>query len=204
MKKNQSLFHVFFPYILGGAIGLFFWSFIELFSAALKGSNVKIIVAVISAFSALTTGIVLALINHSKTKSRELVVQEKIREREIEEAHRAKKVEIYNDFLKLVSSFFQGQNKNNNKQMPKPQKILDEFEKFQNGILLWGGPKVIIAFLNFRRVFEDNSEDMFRAVDALYKSLREDIGLSNHGLDNYETIQLYLSNPNEIDKLIKT
>ncbi|WP_394213683.1 hypothetical protein [Enterovibrio calviensis] len=189
------------PYLIGCSLGLFFWSIMELFFASLKGADVKIVVAVISAFSALTTGVVLALLNHAKAKDREILVQEKIRDREIEEAHRAKKVEIYNDFLKLVSSFFQGQNQDNNKQMPKPQKVLDEFEKFQNGILLWGGPNVIIAYLNFRRVFQDNPSDMFKAVDGLYKSLREDIGLSNDGLDNYETIQLYLSDPREIDSL---
>ncbi|WP_080992210.1 hypothetical protein [Vibrio campbellii] len=204
MDNKKSAFDRVVPYLIGIALGLFFWSIMELFFAALKGIDVKIVVAVISAFSALTTGIVLALLNHAKAKNREILIQEKIRQREIEEAHRAKKVEIYNDFLKLVSSFFQGQNKDNNKPMPKPQKVLDEFEKFQNGILLWGGPKVIIAFLNFRRVFENSPSEMFKAVDGLYKSLREDIGLSNEGLDNYETIQLYLSNPREIDTLIET
>ncbi|HBK7260978.1 TPA: hypothetical protein LNF46_003458 [Vibrio cholerae] len=204
MNSGKSLFSKVTPYMIGGALGLFFWSVMELFFATLKGADVKIIVAVISAFSALTTAVVLALLNHAKAKHREILIQEKIREREIEDAHRAKKVEIYNDFLKLVSSFFQGQNVENKKPMPKPQKVLDEFEKFQNGILLWGGPNVIIAFLNFRRVFEENPSDMFKAVDNLYKSLREDIGLSNKGLDHYETIQLYLSDPREIDTLIET
>ncbi|MEG7567380.1 hypothetical protein [Vibrio cholerae] len=214
------------PYLAGILIGILLWSLAELFFNSLRNADLKIIVAIIAAFGSLTTGLVIAIFTHSSQKSRELLaqkrmserelrVQEKIserelilqkhvREREIEEAHRQKKVEIYNDFLKLVSAFMQGTNANNKKKMPNPQKILDEFEKFQNGILLWGGPQVIQAFLDYRKNSgeEQDSLTIFRHVDALYKALREDIGLSNSGLENLELVQMYLSDPTEIDTLL--
>ncbi|PKF76463.1 hypothetical protein CW749_26900 [Vibrio sp. vnigr-6D03] len=214
------------PYLAGILIGILLWSLAELFFNSLRNADLKIIVAIIAAFGSLTTGLIIAIFTHSSQKSRELLaqkrmserelrVQEKIserelilqrhvREREIEEAHRQKKVEIYNDFLKLVSAFMQGTNASNKKKMPNQQKILDEFEKFQNGILLWGGPKVIQAFLDYRKNSgeEQDSLTIFRHVDALYKSLREDIGLSNSGLENLELVQMYLSDPTEIDTLL--
>ena len=137
-------------------------------------------------------------------RSRELEIQEKIREREIDESHRQNKVEIYNGFLKLVSAFMQGENSNNKKKTPTSKQSQVEIEKFQNGIMLWGGPKVIAAFLNYRKESLKTTKEMFTSIDNLYKCLREDIGLSNEGLDNFEMIQMYLSNPNEIEELFKT
>jgi hypothetical protein len=98
----------------------------------------------------------------------------------------------------------QGTNANNKKKMPNQQKMFDEFEKFQNGILLWGGPEVIQAFLNYRKNSGKGQDSLttFRHVDALYKALREDIGLNNSGLENLELVQMYLSDPTEIDGLL--
>ena len=188
----------------------------EIFIVAMTDADVKIIAAVIAAFGSLTTGTIVAIISHSRTKSREIAVQEKIserellvqqqiRQREIEESHRQKKVEIYNDFIKLVSSFMQADNPDNKKGAMPKQKVLNEVEKFNNGILLWGGPRVMSSYLDYRKVVgEENPTAMFKAVDVLYKEIRQDIGLSNEGLDNLETIQMYLSDPDEISELIET
>jgi hypothetical protein len=203
------------PYFIGGVLGFFLWSFLEIFFASLKNTDTKIIVALASAVGTLISGVIVALINHSRIKNRELLVQEKIserelevqqalREREIDESHRQKKIEIYNDFLKLISSFMQGANDKNKKKTPGQQKVLEEFERFQNGILLWGGPKVISSYLNYRKKKEVGTAEMFISVDQLFRSLREDIGLSNEGLDSLETIQLYLKDPSEIHELTKT
>lgn len=203
------------PYFIGGVLGFFLWSFLEIFFASLKNTDTKIIVALASAVGTLISGVIVALINHSRIKNRELLVQEKIserelevqqaiREREIDESHRQKKIEIYNDFLKLISSFMQGANDKNKKKTPGQQKVLEEFERFQNGILLWGGPKVISSYLNYRKKKEVGTTEMFISVDQLFRSLREDIGLSNEGLDSLETIQLYLKDPSEIHELTKT
>ena len=201
------------PYFIGIIVGVFLWSLFELFFDSLKNADVKIVVAVVSIFGTITTGIIVAIINHSRIKERELVIQEKIserelevqkkiREREIDESHRQKKVEIYNGFIELISSYMQGGNSENKKKTPSKQKTLDETEKFTNGILLWGGPEVISAYLNYRVENEYGTERMFRAIDRLLRALRSDIGLSNVGLDNYETIQVYLKDPNEISDLV--
>ena len=203
-----------FPYFMGIIIGVFLWSLLELFFDSLNHADVKIVVAVVSIFGTITTGVVVAIINHSRIKERELVIQEKIserelevqkkiREREIDESHRQKKVEVYNGFIQLISSYVQGSNSENKKKTPNKQKTLDETEKFTNGILLWGGPEVISAYLNYRVESEHGTERMLISIDRLLRALRSDIGLSNMGLDNHETIQVYLKDPNEINELIK-
>jgi hypothetical protein len=215
ISKIKEILLWLIPYLIGGVLGLFSWSILELIFSSLKNSDIRIIVAVIAAFGTFITGVIVALVNHSRIKDREFLVQEKIsereievqkaiREREIDESHRQKKVEIYNDFLKLVSSYIQGANEDNRNKLPKQQKIIDETEKFQNGILLWGGPKVIASYLNYRKQAEVGTSEMFISIDQFYRALREDIGLSNEGLENLETIQLYLKDPNEVKELVKT
>lgn len=192
------------PLVLGIFLGIFLWAILELLFNSLESSDVRIVVAIIAATGTFVSGIILAIINNSRMRSRELEIQEKIREREIDESHRQNKVEIYNGFLKLVSAFMQGENSNNKKKTPTSKQSQVEIEKFQNGIMLWGGPKVIAAFLNYRKESLKTTKEMFTSIDNLYKCLREDIGLSNEGLDNFEMIQMYLSNPNEIEELFKT
>ena len=192
------------PLVLGIFLGIFLWAILELLFNSLESSDVRIVVAIIAATGTFVSGIILAIINNSRVRSRELEIQEKIREREIDESHRQNKVEIYNGFLKLVSAFMQGENSNNKKKTPTSKQSQVEIEKFQNGIMLWGGPKVIAAFLNYRKESLKTTKEMFTSIDNLHKCLREDIGLSNEGLDNFEMIQMYLSNPNEIEELFKT
>ncbi|WP_237062481.1 hypothetical protein [Microbulbifer zhoushanensis] len=135
-------------------------------------------------------------------RERELEVQQQIREREIEESHRERKVAMYLEFVNMVSAFMQGGNPENKKKPLSQQQILDKIEKFQNGILLWGGPNVLRAYLHYRVVAVDCSDQLFPSIDQLYQAIREDIGLSNEGLNRLDTVRLYLKNPEELDQLI--
>ncbi len=37
-------------------------------------------------------------------------------------------------------------------------------------------------------------------MDNIYRAIREDIGLSNKGLNKFDLIKLYLNDPDELDK----
>ncbi len=41
------------------------------------------------------------------------------------------------------------------------------------------------------------------AVDNLYKAIRNDIGLSNSGLNNHELVKIFITDRAELDKLMK-
>ena len=67
--------------------------------------------------------------------------------------------------------------------------------KFKSDILLWGSPKVIKAQIEFENISGNgNTQKTFRAVNSLYLAIREDIGLSNSGLNNLELVKLSLDN----------
>lgn len=71
---------------------------------------------------------------------------------------------------------------------------------FKTEILLWGSPKVIKAQLEFEKI-SGAGGDVFVAVNDLYKAIREDIGLSNAGLNDLELVKLFLKNPDELDEI---
>jgi hypothetical protein len=204
---KKSIAYIFSAFV--GALALL--ASVDLFPL-LTGVDTKILVAVITVAGTFITGFVLAILNHNKAKvremeghkaisERELHAQKQIREREIEEAHRERKVQIYLEFVQMISSFIQGENPENKKKPLSQQQILNKIETFQNGILLWGGPEVLKAYLHYRTVASQGNKVLFESIDQLYKSIRQDIGLSNQGLDDMETIRLYLKNPSEL-KLI--
>jgi hypothetical protein len=133
---------------------------------------------------------------------RDIYTQEAIRLREIEDSLRDKKVAAYSGLVSLVSAYMQGGNEKNRKKTPSLQKTLDEIEKFQNAIMLWGGPKVVNAYLDYRQHSTGDTVLMFEYIDKLYLAIREDIGLSNDGLDSHELLKLYLQKPEDLDELM--
>lgn len=201
-------------YILSAFLGAAAWVASVNFLPQIGSYDAKVIAAIVTVVGTLVTGVVLALLNHSKSKARELEaqrkisereleVQKQIREREIEESHRERKVEMYLDFVSMISNFMRAANSENKKKPLSKQQILDKIEKFQNGILLWGGPKVVKAYLNYRQTAtaDAGNQKIFESVDSLYLAIREDIGLSNKELNNLETVRLYLKDPGELDKI---
>jgi hypothetical protein len=133
-----------------------------------------------------------------------IYTQKQIKIREIEEAHRDKKIEIYNKFITISTNMIAADNPN----IPsiKPYKDVDLVEAifyFKKDLLLWGSPKVVKAILFFQDTSINNPTNILSSVDKLYQAMREDIGLSNKKLENNELIKIFLSDPKEIDKLEK-
>lgn len=188
MKINDLLIWLFSAFL--GALA---WIISTSFLPKLGVGDAKVIAAMVTVSGALLTGIILSFLN----KKRELDVQQKIRDREVEESHRDRKVSMYLDFIEMVSHFVQAGNPENKKKELTQQQMLNRFEKFQNGILLWGGPSVIKAYLRYRVDANKGNLALFSSIDNLYRAIREDIGLSNEGLDNLDTVRLHFKNPEE-------
>jgi membrane protein implicated in regulation of membrane protease activity len=80
-----------------------------------------------------------------------IITQRQIKLREIEEAHREKKVEIYQKFIKTVTSLIAGQNARVTIEAPTNQELIDYLFTYKAEILLWGSPKVIKSQLEFEK-----------------------------------------------------
>lgn len=150
----------------------------------------ELLAAIVSAMATVFAGIAAVLINQRYSK-----------QRDIAESHRQKKVEIYKNFLDAVSGLMARNNENVSKEGFSDQELVDYLVEFKTEILLWGSPQVIKHQLEFEQISQEGG-NIFSAIDKLYKAIRDDIGLSNKGLNNHELVKMYLSDPSELDKLL--
>jgi len=166
------------------------YELIILFIKKLSVLNHNISAAIIGAMATIIGGIVVVTISQSQA-----------RKRAIEESHRSKKVEIYKKFLETVSKMMAGENKNISIKAPTEKELIKYMVGFKSDLILWGSPRVIKAQLDFESASVKN-KSVIQAVNNLYLAIREDIGLSNRGLTNYELIKMYLKDPSEIDEIL--
>lgn len=128
-----------------------------------------------------------------------LISQNKIKKRELDEAHRENKIELYNRFNEKVFELFTGINENVTGSNPSEQNLIDFMAKFKRDLMFRASPKVIKAIIEFEEssINEKKKETILRKVDDIYRAMRKDIGLSNYGLDGLEMIQLSLKDKSE-------
>ncbi len=115
--------------------------------------------------------------------------------RDIAESHRASKIEIYNVFFDLVEKL-QESNIDSSTEDELPDWMKSEFRKLNRGLLLWASPKVITAYLNFRKVSASEGNVLY-AVDEMYREIRKDLGNSNYLLKSGDLIRIGLKDPDE-------
>ena len=163
------------------------WIGFGFFIDALKSSDPKITAAILGAMATIFVGLTAVIIT-----------QNQIRLRDREEAHRSKKVEIYEKYLKTVQAIMSGTNENVSMEAPTNQELVDYLVKFKTEIMLWGSPEVIKMQLEFQRVSQKGG-NIFNAVNNLHRAIRADIGLSNKGLNKLELVKMYLSDPDELN-----
>ena len=119
------------------------------------------------------------------------------------EAHRDKKIAVYNKYLDLVY-FYQDQVKQGVD--PVDREIAKEEEAWirdlTRGILVWGGPSVVKAWLSFRAgASAGTGAAPLLAADGMMRAMRKDLGNSNWGLKGGDLVKLFLSDPSELDQM---
>jgi len=171
----------------------FCWKLIFIFIEALTVADSKITIPVIGGIITIIVGLIA-----------NLYTQKQIKLREIDEAHRSKKVEIYSNFLEIVRRIISGNNKNIPIKPLKEGELILQMTKFRTEIILWSSPSVINAFRNFESIAEENTgiKMLLPAVDRLYREMRKDIGLSNKGLPQNQLVKIYLKDPSELDRAL--
>lgn len=178
-----------FGFALVFGAGYLLWLVAARLLTFLESANPSVSAAIVGAMATVLVGVGGALYTQSQ-----------IKKREIEEAHRARKVEIYKEFLDIAARMMAEGNENVSLKPPSQQELVDFLVGFKTNVVLWGSPKVINAQLNFQKVSSEGGH-VLKAVDQLYKAIREDIGLSNRGLERHQLVKMYLSNPDEMDEM---
>lgn len=168
-------------------VGWLIWIFIREFYALVKVSNPSIAAAIIGAMATALVGIGGVLLTQSRTN-----------QRQIQEAHRPRKVEIYEGFLEMTSRMMTSHNEHVSNRAPTEKELADFFVIYKTDIILWGSPKVIDAQLAFEQASSQGKNVLF-AANALFLAIREDLGLSNSGLNSHQLIKMYLKEPRELD-----
>lgn len=181
--KFQKTLRILLGLLLAGGIAYGIWFLGGAFVAAITAASPEVTAAIVGAMATVLVGI-----------SAVLTSQAHERKRAAEEAHRLKKVEIYQGFIAMASRVIGGSNKNIAVKEPNLKELASYFLKFKSDILLWGSPKVIKAQIEFENVSDaGDPKKLFCSMNSLYLAIREDIGLSNSGLNNLELVKLYLN-----------
>lgn len=181
--KVQKTLQIVLGLTVIAGFGYGIWLLARAFVDAISAASPEVSAAIVGAMATILVGV-----------SAVLISQVHERKRAAEEAHRLRKVEIYQGFIDMVSRMIGASNENLSVTEPDPQELIHYLFRFKADILLWGSPKVIIAHIDFENVSGGgDTKKTFSAVNSLYLAIREDIGLSNHGLKNLELVKLYLN-----------
>ncbi len=131
--------------------------------------------------------------------------QRRAKAREIQEAHRPIKVELYKDFMgTAVVDVLQnagddsGENSLEGESRDKLQKF---FYSFTADLIIWGSREVIRAYRQYR-TFPKSDENVLLLVDDMLRAMRTDLGNSNFGFKRGDLVSLFLRDPDELHNLI--
>ena len=173
-------------------LGYVAWISTSFFITKLLAAEPTISASIVGAMATILGGLAVVLINNKQAKLRDIA-----------EAHRTKKVAIYEGYLEIIIALTVGNKDDVSIQPPSEQELKDYLVKFKREVLLWGSPEVIKKQLEFENITEKgDTANILKSVNALYKAIRNDIGLSNSGLNDYELVKFFISDRSEVDKIL--
>lgn len=113
--------------------------------------------------------------------------------REQEIAHRDKKIELYDEYLKKLYELFAeaGKGKIN------PEELVPFLRERHRKLILWAGPKTLKAYTDFHKALTKQppeAEQIIKMFD-FFLELRKDLGLSNRGIGRSHMARLIIQNP---------
>jgi hypothetical protein len=114
------------------------------------------------------------------------------REKMAIEANRSKKSEVYMAFMDQIVQVMRNTKAGKEGDEVLPPDIQEFFYKFTSTIVVYGGPKVIQAYAEWRSASSSDSKSSILFIDKLFRAMREDLGESNSGLDENELSGLFV------------
>lgn len=120
-----------------------------------------------------------------------LYTQYVLKKRQMDDAHREKKIQIYEEFMKMAADQLAQGNENLKQKKIPQEKVIEFIFRFKTDLILRGSSQVIKAMAKFESVSSEGG-DVLGAVDEIYRAMRKDVGLSNFGLKHGELVGVYL------------
>jgi hypothetical protein len=123
-----------------------------------------------------------------------VVGQNRSKRRELEEAHRQRKVEVYSKFIEGVTDVLRSAAGQGGGKLEKSRRFIDFFFKFTTDLILWGSPSVISAWSEFRdRAGESAAPQTLQRMEKLLRAIRADLGHDDRQLPEGAVVKLYLT-----------
>lgn len=164
----------------------------------------EVVSAVLAGALAVSAAIVGAGLTHYSAKAREL-----------EEAHRLHKIEVYTEYTDLIVQGFSMvkdmEGLTDEEKLVRQAEMMDEiqggFLSFSKKLLLWGSPEVLRTYQRFRSYGQapENAGNPHVLLygDDVFRAMRQDLGLANEGLARGDLMKLFIRDPEEIDRLLR-
>ncbi len=175
MRSEKS--QVLLGFFLIALLGVFGIWLLSIFWSAIYGADKSIQAAVIAAM----VGVFTVAFTYWKERSRS-----------IKEAHRDKKIEVYAEFYDMMFDLLQKSKNGDIRDLERDEDFQKTWFSISRGVLFYGSPKVVRAFSQFKGGSTDKL-NVIKLVGRLLLSMREDIGLSNSGLDELNIHQIYVT-----------
>jgi hypothetical protein len=179
--------------VLALVVSLLLWMVIHLWDALL--SIDKEITATIIA----TSGTILVAVGTL------VYSQRRAKERDIAEAHRARKVEIYSEFMKMIVDVLRHTKaKERRADLPDlPSNVEEFFYKFTQESIVWASPGIIQGWHRFKVASQTGNVDVLLLIDDILREIRRDLGNSNKGLGRGHLIRLFINDPEKLDQALR-
>lgn len=130
-----------------------------------------------------------------------LYTQRRTRLREIESAHRDRKLEIYFEFLKFIEiAMISSKPELGGKPLDKNE-LARKLVEFRTKAVLWGSLGVLKSVAKLTSGKPSGTLEVFDTLEKIQREMRKDIGLSNFGLEKGFFAKLPLSDPSELERM---
>lgn len=77
----------------------------------------------------------------------------------------------------------------------------DQVFEFTKDLIVWGSPRVIKSYYNFRDT-QNTDVHIIVKLDEMLREIRRDLGNSNRGIKKGDLIKLFITDPEKMDEFL--
>jgi hypothetical protein len=116
--------------------------------------------------------------------------------KEVQAAFRERRLKTYEGFISTFMDLTSGKEQNKD--------LVSFLRQMNKEMILWAGPKLLKAYIAFfkQSIVDPRAGKSFFLLEDFYKSIREDLGHSNTGLDRGDILSLVIK-LDELEPLLR-